>query len=241
MPSIKKQLIIFLLILAGYSIISARDLLFLRSLSITVVCAAAAESLILYFKNKKLSLTESSIISGLITGFVLSADTAWWLLGLASVLAISSKYLLRINRRHIFNPAAFGIFLAILLFRAESEWRETYLWFILVPVGFYFAYKIRKLKLITSYFFAAFLFSGAQALYQKSGLSHIFGIFSYFFIFIMLLEPKTTPVKGSAQIAFGAGVASSIFILSNAGVSFDAELFSLLLLNLFVPFLNKLP
>ncbi|MEI6631286.1 MAG: RnfABCDGE type electron transport complex subunit D [bacterium] len=241
MPSIKKQLIILLLALALYVAFSARDFIFLKSLSITAIAAVVAESAILYFKNKKLSLSESSIISGLIVGFVLSSDSRPAVLILASVFAISSKYLIRVNKRHIFNPAGLGILLAMLFFGANSEWRGTYLWSILLPAGFYLAYKIRKLSLVVSYFLCTFILFGAQALWQKTQLINILGVLSYFFIFIMLVEPKTTPLKTNLKIIFGAAVAGLIFILSNLRIRFDAELASLLFLNLFVLFLNRLP
>jgi len=239
LPSIKKQLIILLLALAGYSLVGLHEPLFLLSLFITVISAVAVESGILYFRDKKLSLTDSSCISGLIIGFVLASDNPWWVLSLASILAILSKYLLRINRRHIFNPAAFGIFAVMILLAAESQWRETYLWYVLVPCGFYLALKIRKLWLISAYFLASFLLLVIQGLMQQTGFSHILGTFSFFFIFIMLLEPKTTPSRPLSQVLFGCVAAAAIFIFNNIGVRFDAELAGLLLANISVPLLER--
>jgi len=241
MPSIKKQLIILLFGLALYIAITSGGFLFLRSLSIAVSAAVLAESLALYLKNKKISWSESSVITGIIIGFVFSSDSTSVVLILASLLAISSKYLIRINKRHLFNPAGLGIFLVMLLLGANSEWKGTYLWYILVPLGLYLAYKTRKLELLIGYFLGTFILFGVQAFWQKSPLLNIPGTFSYFFIFIMLIEPKTTPSKTTAKIVFGLDVAAAIFIFSNLGVRFDAELASLLLLNMFVPALNKLP
>jgi Na+-translocating ferredoxin:NAD+ oxidoreductase RnfD subunit len=241
MFSLKKQLIILLIGLALYLAVASRNFIFLRSLVITTLAAILAESIVLYLKDKKISFSESSVISGLIIGFVLAADCAWWVLTLASVLAISSKHLIRINKRHLFNPAGLGIILVMLGLGANSEWSGTYLWYILMPAGLYLAYRIHKLSLLAGYALATFILFEAQAQAQGSSLFNILGVFSYFFIFIMLIEPKTTPLKTKGQIVFGAAVAAGIFIFSNLGVRFDAELASLLLLNLFVPFLNKLP
>ena len=55
----------------------------------------------------------------------------------------------------------------------------------------------------------------------------------------MIIEPKTTPVKKLIKYLFGAGIAALIFILTEIGVSFDIELFSLLALNVSVPLFNK--
>jgi len=56
-------------------------------------------------------------LSPLITGFGLSlllrADS-FWLHPLVACLAISGKFLIRIRGKHVFNPAAFGVGLALL-------------------------------------------------------------------------------------------------------------------------------
>ncbi|MFH0912957.1 MAG: RnfABCDGE type electron transport complex subunit D, partial [Candidatus Omnitrophota bacterium] len=208
---------------------------------IAVISALGTESAILFLKNKKFSITASSIISGLIIGYVLSSDSPWWIFILASLLAISSKHLIRIGKRHLFNPAALGIFLSIILFGASGQWKGTYLWHILVPAGLYFIFKINKSEVIIGYGLAALGLFAIQAVIQKTPLLNIFGYLSYFYIFIMLIEPRTTPVKLAGKLIFGAGAAVLIFILTEAGVRFDAELCTLLVLNAFVPLLNKIP
>jgi Na+-translocating ferredoxin:NAD+ oxidoreductase RnfD subunit len=155
--------------------------------------------------------------------------------------AVSSKHLIRIRARQIFNPAAFGIFLCIILFGAQTQWKGTFLWYIVVPCGLYFVYRIRKFELLFSYATTALALFALQAMRQKVPLSNIFGYLSYFYIFVMLIEPKTTPIKPIGKIIFGASAAVLIFILTEAAVKFDAELAALLTLNLFVPLLNKLP
>jgi len=108
--SVKTRLILFLACFALFLSFRNKDTLFLIATAIAVVSSLCAESIILYFKNKVFELTESSIITGLIIGFVFSSDEVWWKIALACVLAILSKYLIRSQKKHIFNPAAFGIF-----------------------------------------------------------------------------------------------------------------------------------
>ncbi len=241
LKNVKVQIIIFLIAFALYLSFKNKDVLFLLTASLAVLSAIGVESAILFFRNKEISVTESSIISGLIIGYVLSADEPWWIFILAAFLAISSKHLVHFNRKHLFNPAAFGIFLVIIFFGASTQWKGTYAWYILLPFGVYFIYRIHKLGLLIGYVITSLGLFGLQAAAQKAPLLNIFGYLSYFFIFIMLVEPKTTPVKPVGKAVFGIGVASLIFILTQAGVKFDAELFSLLILNLFVPLLNKIP
>jgi Na+-translocating ferredoxin:NAD+ oxidoreductase RnfD subunit len=110
-----------------------------------------------------------------------------------------------------------------------------------VPIGLYFSYKIRKLELIAGYLLTALGAFGIQAIFNKVALANIFGYLNYFYIFIMLIEPKTTPIKPLAKLIFGIAIALLVFILIQLQVKFDAELAALLILNLFVPFLNKIP
>lgn len=238
--SIKTQLIIFLAIFAIYLSIINQDIRFIFSTIVAVFSAIFFELALLYLKNKKLDITESSIISGLIIGYVLSSSLPFWIFVLAALFAISSKYLIKINNKHIFNPAALGIFLTIILFRATTVWQGTYFWYILAPLGICFIYKINKLEILVSYSLAAFILFFIQAIVQKTPILNIFGYFSYFFIFIMLIEPRTTPITPLGKILFGIGVAVLIFVFTEIGLRFDAEIFSLLLLNLFTPLLNKL-
>lgn len=239
--SIKAKLIIFLAAFALFLSIRDRDAAFLFS-AITALASAIITDLICsHVKNGKFSISGSSTVSALIIGFVLAGDNPWWIIISASSFAILSKYLIRFNNKHIFNPAAFGIFLSILFFEANTQWKGTFLWYILLPAGLYFTYKIRKLELIAGYLITALGLFGIQAVLNKVPLIDIFGYLSYFYIFVMLIEPKTTPVKPLAKLVFGIAAAGLIFIFIQAQVKFDSELAALLILNLFVPLLNRIP
>ncbi len=238
--SVKTQLIIFLAALAVFLSLKDKDGLFLLTLSISVIFCASLDSFVTFLKDKRASLTESSIISGLIIGYVLAGDNPWWKFLAACILAILSKHLIRIGNRHLFNPAAFGVFFAAVLFGATTQWKGTYAWYLLVPFGCYFAYAVRKTELLISYFAVALLLFGIQALLQHTPVVTVFGYLSYFFIFIMMIEPRTTPVRFYGKLIFGAAVAVLIFILTQAGAKFDAELCALLACNIGVTSLNKL-
>ncbi|MDP3732482.1 MAG: RnfABCDGE type electron transport complex subunit D [Candidatus Omnitrophota bacterium] len=241
LKSIKTQLIIFLCGFAIYLSFKDKDAIFLLTTFISVISAIGVESAILYLKNKRVSVTDSSIISGLIIGYVLSIGNAWWIFTVASLFAICFKYLIRVNGKHLFNPAAFGIFLTTVLFGVTTQWKGTYIWYVLVPFGFYFIAKSKKMELLLGYGLTALILFSVQASIQKIPISNIFGYLSYFYIFIMLIEPKTTPVKPLGKLIFGVGAAILIFILTEIGVRFDVELCALLIFNLATPLLNRLP
>jgi enediyne biosynthesis protein E5 len=236
--SMKVQLGIFLILFALYLFFISKETVFLSIFGISLIFAIAADSFITYLKTKKLIITESSVVSGLIIGYVLSNSQAWWIIALASVLAIGSKHLIRFKSRHVFNPAGFGILMAVFLLGASTEWKGANLWYIIIPFGIYFSFKIRRLELIAGYFTASLILFGGQALIQKVNILDIFGYLNYFFIFIMLIEPMTTPAAYYGKIIFGAGIGTLIFILYLFGIK-EAEILALLFFNLSAPLLNK--
>ncbi|MFA4889032.1 MAG: RnfABCDGE type electron transport complex subunit D [Candidatus Omnitrophota bacterium] len=237
---IKTQLIIFLSVFAIYLSIIGNDIALLSGVLIAVFGAVFLDSLIAYSKNKHFSITDSSIISGLIIGFVISAQEPWWKFLFVSLFAITSKHLIRIRSKHLFNPAAFGVFLAVILLGVATQWKGTNLWYILVPAGIYFVRKIHKLEIVIGYLASFLILFGVHNFIQKLPLLDVLKYQNYFFIFIMLIEPKTTPVARKGKIIFGMAVALLVFILTLCGVQLDAELASLLIMNLAVPALNKL-
>jgi Na+-translocating ferredoxin:NAD+ oxidoreductase RnfD subunit len=238
--SIKTQLIICLICFALFLAVKDQDGRFLFVTFIAVFSAVIIEICLSYFKTKIFQISESAIITGLIIGFVLSSDGQWWKFVLTSFVAIISKYLIGFRKKHIFNPAAFGIFLTIMFLGASTQWRGTYTWYILIPLGFYFAFKLKKIQVLIGYIIVSWLLFAGQAFLQKIHLGNIFGYFSYFYIFVMIIEPKTTPLKPLGKYLFGAAVAVLIFILTGVGIGFDVELVSLLAINATVPLLNKL-
>lgn len=239
--SIKIQLICFLALFAIYLAAIGKDALFLPAIFIAVGSAVITDSLLTYLKNKKKIVTGSSIISGLIVSYVLSAGSQWWLFSIASIFAVVSKHFIRIGSRHLFNPAAFGIFLAVILFGASTQWRGADAWYVFIPLGIYFVFKIRKIEIVIGYIAAFLILFGFQALIQKTSLLNVLACQNYYFIFVMLIEPKTTPADANGKLIFGIIAAALIFILSESHVRFDAELCGLLGANMLAPFLNKLP
>ena len=239
LKSIKTQLILYLLSFALFLAIKNKDFIFLFTALVAVISALATEAIFLYFKTGSLQITESAIITGLIVSFVISSDEALWKLICACAAAIISKHLVCFRKKHIFNPAAFGIFLTFILFGVSLQWRGTYAWHILLPFGIYFAYKIKKIEVVIGYAVISLILFAAQAFLHKYSLLNIFGYFSYFYIFVMIIEPKTTPTGLMGKLIFGTGIAILIFILTEAGAKFDVELFSLLVMNAAVPLLNR--
>src|SRR3989344_8058720 len=95
-----------------------------KSINIYVAVAAAiiVDGLILRFQKRKFVLPHSAIVTGFLVGLILNPAFASWQFTLVSAIAISSKYLILPGKHHIFNPAAFGLLVASVMFGGAISW-----------------------------------------------------------------------------------------------------------------------
>ncbi len=130
----------------------------------------------------------------------------------ASVWAMASKYLFALGKRHLFNPAAFGVALSALVIGQSATWwvgGNLPLLPFVVAGGLLVVRKLQRFDLVTA--FAAALFvavaATAPAADMLTGFSEtILHSAFFFFAFAMLTEPLTTPPTRALRIAYGAFV-----------------------------------
>jgi len=161
---------------------------------------------------------ESAAITALILFFVISPAYSWYSgLGLAAIgaLATASKYLLAINKKHLFNPAAVGAVLGGLLGLGASSWwiSQPILLPLVVVLGFLVVRKLRRFKMFFA-FIAVSLVAGAVFSAANGGLEKISFTASIvqpllswplvFFGTIMLTEPLTTPPTKKWRLVYAA-------------------------------------
>lgn len=229
--SFKIQLCIFLFIFLVFLSVRGGNTALIVKAAIALGASALTDSLLTLVRNKRLILTESSLVTGLIIGFVLSSSTAWWVFCLAAALAITSKYMLRIRGRHIFNPAGFGLFVVLLIFKEQTSWQGAYYWYIVAPLGLYFAWRIKRLCIVSSYYITTILLYGFQAYIQRRPFIEEILYINHFFVFIMLIEPKTSPIAMKEKSIFGFLAGVLMFILYATRFPYGAELPALLVSN----------
>src|SRR5215468_10517205 len=109
----------------------------------------------------------SPLITGLSLSLLLRAEEPW-MHAVAGVIAISSKFLLRINGKHVFNPA--GLAIVVLLLSSSGVWISpgqwgASIWFAAL-LGFFAIVVLHAARTdIAMYFLlshAAFLFARAD-------------------------------------------------------------------------------
>ncbi len=70
----------------------------------------------------------SPMITSLGLSILLRVDH-WWIMVFASAMAIASKFIIQVDRKHVFNPANFGIVSALVLTReawvSPGQWGES--------------------------------------------------------------------------------------------------------------------
>lgn len=129
----------------------------------------------------------------------------------AGVLAMASKYILAINSRHIFNPAAISVVITGIVMGEYASWwvGNFYLFPFVLVLGYLVVRKIRGEDMILSFLAVSILTSLTYALFASGGnipdtvKSLFFETPLIFFAFIMLPEPQTSPTTKKLQIIYG--------------------------------------
>ena len=143
----------------------------------------------------------SAYISGISVG-ILVRSPAYWPYALCAALSITSKYVLRVKDRHIWNPSNFGI--SVMLFLAAEtvatlsiQW-GNYLWPMLViwALGSVIIARLHRFHItgiyVASFLAFAFLRSWMIGSPWQSEVAPITGPMYQLFIFFMITDPKTT-------------------------------------------------
>ena len=167
---------------------------------------------------------------------------------LASAWAMASKFMIAINKRHLFNPAAFGAALAGLCFHRTVSW-----WvgdnMVLLPVivlgGALILTRLRYYGMLAAYALVVLGISIAHGNFSSiAGVAHAIsmtGIHSMFCFFgmVMLTEPRTAPLGRWRQIAYGGFVGVLFSPFTHVGGYYFTPEVAILCGNLFTFFSNR--
>jgi ferredoxin-NADP reductase len=161
--------------------------------------------------------SESFLITALIIALIMPPVARTDLFGmaglvLASAIAIASKFVLAIGRKHVFNPVAIGVAAsALLLDQPATWWVGGNLWllpFVLIG-GLLVVRKLQRFDMVGAYVLANLATTMATTSPDLLGeaLSQTFLYSPLLFAgFAMLTEPLTAPQTAGARVAYGAMV-----------------------------------
>lgn len=162
----------------------------------------------------------------------------------AAAWAMASKFILAVHKKHIFNPAAFGVaFAALAINQGATWWAGGYL--PLFPLmfigGVLIARKIRRFDLVVSFLVVALLTIAATATNGRVGTALSLTLLRspiFFLAFVMLTEPLTMPPMRLGRLCYGAIVGFLFAPNVHLGpILFTPEL-ALLAGNLFTYFIS---
>lgn len=203
-----------------------------------------------FFKFLKISSNDyrSPFITSLSLCLLFKSNIIW-LYPLIGAVAMASKFLIRIDGKHIFNPANAAIVFG-LIFLPTNVWVSPGQWGSAVWLGFAlicFAAIVlnRSRRADTAIFFItawAFLLF-ARALWLGDPLSIPFHNLQsgalLIFTFFMISDPMTTPNHRVGRLIFAISVAVIAYILQYSFQIREAIFYALFLVCLTTPFLDK--
>lgn len=213
-------------------------------ISLIILCSSA---IIFNYILGKIFRIPTNAESSLITAFILflilaPASNTQEIFGiiLASLLAMSAKYVLGYMGKHFFNPAAVSAVLVGLTGIATATWwvASPYMLPAVLVGGFLIVRKIRRFSLFFAFLTTALLsivvngiFSGGQFLNLLRDAFVSWPVI--FFGTVMLTEPLTTPPHQNLQIFYG-GITGLLFGSSfKLGILYNTPELSLVLANIF--------
>ena len=189
----------------------------------------------------------SALISGLSLCLLLRTGSLWVAM-LAAVLAISSKFVLRTDGRHIWNPTNFALVMVLLLpvdgWASPGQWGSFAIFaLLLVGLGGLVVMRAERGD-VTWAFLAAWctlLFGRATWLgdplaiplhQMSSGALMIFA-------FLMISDPKTTPSRRAGRIVYACAVAALAGWIQFALFRPNGLLWALVLCAPLVPLIDR--
>jgi ferredoxin-NADP reductase/Na+-translocating ferredoxin:NAD+ oxidoreductase RnfD subunit len=189
--------------------------------------------------------SESIYITALILALIIMpvASTDYTGIGFilfASVWAMGSKYIFAIGKKHIFNPAAFGVALAAIMIGQSATWwvagNLILLPFVLVG-GLLIVRKIHRFDLVLSFFAVSLLTIALTSSSQDYFTPIIQTVLHSSFLFlalVMLTEPLTMPPDRTLRILYGAIVGFLFAPNIHFGTYYLTPEIALLIGNIFV-------
>jgi Na+-transporting NADH:ubiquinone oxidoreductase subunit NqrB len=195
------------------------------------------------------SVCISAIIITLIITPVAPGDFAGaGFLALVSAWAMAAKYLIAVNKKHLFNPACFGaVLVGVGLHRTVSWWVGDNA--VLLPVillgGALMLSRLRYFEMVAA--FAVVVLGNSIINGNMTSIAGIYQSFSdmgihsmfCFFGLVMITEPRTAPLGRWRQVVYGAFVGLLFSPFTHIGTYYFTPEAALVCGNLFTFLSNK--
>ncbi|OGX19615.1 MAG: hypothetical protein A3K83_04700 [Omnitrophica WOR_2 bacterium RBG_13_44_8b] len=228
----KKNIVIALLAILTLIKIPQAEIRFVFWVLSGIIFCAGIDFLINNIYWKKRIFPKSAIITGFIISGILDYHQPFYMLAVIAALAILSKHIIKYKEKHIFNPANFALFTAS-VFKLPLTWSIESNIYLIILVGLYLAYSIKKIPHVVGFLVFFSVFSLIDRI-------NPFIFISWFFLFIMLIEPKTSGFGMKRGFVFGGITGITAFLIYKLVPVIDIFTGSLFVANLANPVLQKI-
>jgi Na+-translocating ferredoxin:NAD+ oxidoreductase RnfD subunit len=179
-----------------------------------VLGAMLVDAPILRWREGEWVFPDGALLTGLIVAMVLSPLEPWYVAAITAAIGVLSKYLVRVGKANVFNPAALALVATFYWFHTGQSWwgalPEITPWalVLLFAAGVFITDRVNKVPLVLVFLLTYYLlvtttaFVGdparVAALYRAPDLHA-----ALFFAFFMVTDPPTSPPKARDQVVNG--------------------------------------
>jgi Na+-translocating ferredoxin:NAD+ oxidoreductase RnfD subunit len=214
----KGSLLLVLILLAGLASADGGGRRALPALLGAVAVAMLVDLAIVRVWRGAWFFPSGALLSGLIVALILSRAAPWYVPVVTAAIAVISKYVLRTQRGHIFNPAALALVVAYFLFASGQDWWGALanlpapFILVLLAAGIFIADRVNKLPMVLVFIGCCFLLFTAFAFARDA--TQVAEIFrapdvnaALFFALFMITDPPTSPTRYNDQVVYALIVA----------------------------------
>ena len=214
----KGTLLFVLLVLAILAAFGSGFKAIAPGLLAAVGTAVLLDAPILRMRHPRWVFPDGAVLTALIVAMILSPQQPWYVAAVTTAVAVLSKYVIRVGKANVFNPAAFGLVATFYPFDTGQSWwgalPELTPWALVVlfALGLFTAQRVNKLPVALAFLGGYFLLCTVSAFLGDPGrVAELYRTpdlhAAIFFAFFMLNDPPTSPPKSRDQLWYGAIVA----------------------------------
>jgi Na+-translocating ferredoxin:NAD+ oxidoreductase RnfD subunit len=193
--------------------------------ALAITTSILIELVLVRFFTGKWPHLASAYITGISVGILVRSPEIWPYI-LCSAISITSKYVIRVKGRHIWNPSNFGIcvmlFLASYTVASLSVQWGNYLWPMLIiwTLGSVIIWRLKRFHICATYVISFLIFSFLRSWITghpwQAEVAPITGPMYQLFVFFMITDPKTTVHSkwGQCVVAFCVALVEMILRLA---------------------------
>lgn len=191
-----------------------------------IVAGAVLDTVILRMRRRRWVFPDGAILTAMLVAMVLSPHERWWVPAITTAVGVLAKYVLRIGKANVFNPAALGLVATFYLYDTAQNWwgamPDVPLGLVVLFVaGVFIAQRVNKGPVVIAFLGTYYVLFTVTSFVANP--LHVVEIYrapdlqmALFFGFFMVSDPPTSPPKDRDQMVYGVIVGALSFLFFEA-------------------------